>query len=364
MARCSATSACSVIRRRPISVPASRAGSSTCDLVPTADFQRDPGLDRSIARFQSVFSQVLDSGAIDYLSPGTAAAEMIGSGPLLNIFLLGAACQRGLLPLGLKSLEEAVGGGRGGTKNLLAFRLGRLAIADRAALDLLLGSEAPPVPLASLPIDALVARGRELLTDYQSTSYADRYERFVAAIRRQDPQGRFAHAVALNLLKLMRYKDEYEVARLYAQPAFRRRLERAFEGDFALQFNLAPPLLPLRRTSAGEPRKIRLGGWTMAMFRVLQHFKLLRGTPFDPFGYLGDRRLERELVRDYRATIEAIASRVGDSDYEIAVEIAALPDEIRGYGQVKERSIAAARTKQAALLDRLGTGVSHPVAVG
>jgi indolepyruvate ferredoxin oxidoreductase len=332
------------------------------DLVPTADFQRDPGFDRSIARFQSVFAQVLDDQSIDYVSPGSVVTDVVGAGPLLNIFLLGAACQRGLLPLTLASLKQAVGGGRGAKKNLLAFALGRLAIQDRAALDEMLGSDPVVVPLAERPFDDLVARAVELLTLFQNRAYADRYATFVQTVRRQDIRGDFSHAVALNLFKLMRYKDEYEVARLYAAPEFRRRLDRAFEGETKLQFNLAPPLLSFRKTDAGEPRKMKFGGWTMTLFRVMQHFKVLRGTPFDPFGHFADRKLERRLIRDYRALIEDLAPRLANVDYAIAVEIASLPDAIRGYGPVKERHVEQARVLQETLLLRLSPS-PHPVLV-
>ncbi|WP_049785965.1 indolepyruvate ferredoxin oxidoreductase family protein [Sphingobium chlorophenolicum] len=323
------------------------------DLVPTADFQRDTGFDRSIDRFQSVFTQVLDADAIDSVSPGSAVTDLIGAGPLLNIFLLGAACQRGLLPLRLETLEKAVGEGRGGKRNLLAFRLGRLSIHDRAALDELVGAEERVTPLAQLPFEALIARAKALLTSFQSTAYADRYEAFVRAVKANDPHGAFAHAVALNLFKLMRYKDEYEVARLYAAPEFQRRIAKAFEGDAKLRFNLAPPLLSFRKNDAGEPRKIQLGGWMMPVFRVMQHFKMLRGTPLDPFGYTSDRRTERRLIREYQASIDELASQLSSVDYQVAVEIASLPDSIRGYGPVKDHSIEAANGKRDELSQRL-----------
>lgn len=331
------------------------------DLVPTADFQRDPGFDRTIGRFQSVFAQVLDQEAVDYVSPGQTLTDLIGAGPLLNIFLLGAACQRGLLPLKLETIEGAVGAGRGGKRNLLAFRLGRLAIQDRTTLDALLGAEERVVPLAERPFDELVVRAKELLTAFQNRAYAEKFGEFVERIRRLDPRGEFSHAVALNLFKLMRYKDEYEVARLYAAPAFRQRFERAFEGDTKLEFNLAPPILSLRKNDAGEPRKVKLGGWMMPMFRMLQHFKVLRGTPFDPFGYLADRKLERQLIRDYREWIEDLAPRLANVNYEAAVAIASIPDLIRGYGPVKERSVEEALTRREGLFAQLN-GVGTKVA--
>ncbi|API59403.1 indolepyruvate ferredoxin oxidoreductase [Tardibacter chloracetimidivorans] len=316
------------------------------EVVPTAAFQRDPGFDTSFQRFDRVIGDVLGADAVGRANPGPGVLRILGSGPLLNIFMLGFACQQGLLPLKMESLERAFTEGRGGNSNLLAFRMGRMAAQDPATLDELTGAETPPVPLADLPLEDVIRRCRELLTTYQNAAYADRYERFVRKVAAQDPQGDFTHAVALNLFKLMRYKDEYEVARLHASKDVRRRLDRLFEGSYRLNYHLAPPLLSFRKNDAGEPKKIRFGGWMRHAFSLLRHFKFLRGTWFDPFGLSADRKLERKLISDYEEWIEDILPRLEDVDYETAVAIAALPDEIRGYGPVKERSVEAAREKQ------------------
>lgn len=324
------------------------------DIVPTAEFQRNPGFDRSPDRFQAVFAQILDTARnIDYVAPGPAIATLVGAGPLMNIFLLGIACQRGLLPLKLASLEAALGDGRTGKTNLLAFRLGRYAAQDRVALDRLLGVKPPPVPLAELSFEALVARARILLTAYQNKSYADGYEAFVRSARAQDPHDKLSHAVALNLFKLMRYKDEYEVARLHAAPEFRKRLGLAFDGPYKLNFNLAPPLLSFRKTGAGEPRKYRFGEGTMRLFQIMQHFKFLRGTPFDPFGAFADRRMERRLIKLYKQWVNELTPLLDRIDYDVAVSIASLPDLIRGYGPVKERNVTIALNRRNELMDRL-----------
>lgn len=326
------------------------------DVIPTAAFQRDSGFDSSFRRFSQVIGNVLEQGAIHHAYSGPVAARLLGSGPLLNIFMLGFAFQQGLLPVRTEAVERAFSEGRSGKSNLLAFRLGRMAAQDRVLFDELVGSEVQPVPLAELPLEDAILRCRELLTVYQNRAYADRYEAFVRSVAARDPRGDLAHAVALNLFKLMRYKDEYEVARLHASPELRQRLERTFEGDYRLSFHLAPPILSLRTNDVGEPRKMRFGSWMMPAFKLLRHFKILRGTWFDPFGLLADRKLERRLIEDYRGWIEALLPQLETADYAAAVAIAALPADIRGYGPVKERhleAVLARRQELLAALDRV-----------
>ncbi|UZW57802.1 indolepyruvate ferredoxin oxidoreductase family protein [Sphingobium sp. JS3065] len=337
----------------PMTRPGRTEAVVNSDLVPTADFQRNPRFDRSADRFLTVLHQTLGEPAVFAARTDAAVDAIVGKGPLLNLYLLGVACQRGLLPLSLAALEAAVGGGRGGNRNLAAFRMGRLAVHDPSALAALLETDiVEATPLAELRLDALIARAKEILTSYQNLRYADIYEEFVRVVAARDPAEDFTRAVALNLFKLMRYKDEYEVARLYAAPEFRRRIKAAFEGDVTLQFNLAPPLLT-HAPDGAEPRKLRFGGWMMTGFRFLQHFKFLRGTAFDPFGRGEDRKLERALITEYRTTVEDIVGRIDRVDYRTAVAIAALPDGIRGYGPVKTRSVAAAHSQQVELMRTL-----------
>jgi indolepyruvate ferredoxin oxidoreductase len=155
----------------------------------------------------------------------------------------------------------------------------------------------------------------------------------------------FVREVALTLARLMAYKDEYEVARLYADPAFERRLREQFAGGFKMQFHLAPPMLP-GHDDMGRPKKRTFGGWTLTMFRVLRHFKFLRGTPFDPIGYFAERRLERQLIEDYRALIESVVDRLTDANLEAGVALAGAARDIAGYGPVKQ---AAAKAYEARL---------------
>jgi len=241
--------------------------------------------------------------------------------------------------------------------NKLALSLGRLAAADPKAIEQLLGqADAPAEPQADT-LDALVARAVEHLTAYQGKAYAQRYTSLVDAVRdREQALGAdaslpLARTVARALHKLMAYKDEYEVARLYTDGEFRRALEAQFEGEVALEFYMAPPILS--RARAGQaPRKLRLGSWMLPAMKLLAHGRLLRGTPLDPFGYTQERRMERELVEEYRLRIESLLPSLTAERLAIATEIAALPLAMRGFGHVKQANVAQARRREQELLHR------------
>ena len=159
-----------------------------------------------------------------------------------------------------------------------------------------------------------------------------------------------AAAVARYAFKLMAYKDEYEVARLYTDGAFRKKLERQFDGDYRLEFHLAPPLMAKPDPVTGRTLKRRFGPWMMTAFRVLAALRGLRGTTFDPFGRLPERRQERQLIADYENLVGEISANLNDANHALAVELAEIPEHIRGYGPIKDRAIAAAKEKEASLL--------------
>jgi len=157
-------------------------------------------------------------------------------------------------------------------------------------------------------------------------------------------------AVAKYYAKLLAYKDEYEVARLHADPAFRERIAAQFEGDYKLHFHLAPPAVSHPDPVTGRIRKKQFGPWMMTAFRLLARLKGLRGTPFDPFARSADRRLERKLIADYESLMEQVLAGLSAENHATAVALATLPEQIRGYGHVKEASVAAAEERQEALL--------------
>jgi indolepyruvate ferredoxin oxidoreductase len=219
----------------------------------------------------------------------------------------------------------------------------------------------------SSSLDDVIARRVKFLTAYQDAAYAARYRRLVDAARaaestRTPGKSGFADAVARYLFKLMAYKDEYEVARLYADPAFLQQVRNEVDGDnLRLTFHLAPPLLARRNRTTGEPVKMTFGPWMLRVFGVLAQLKSLRGTAFDPFGYTAERRAERQLVGDYESLLDEVIAKLAPENHHVAVGLAAVPEKIRGYGHVKQRHIAAAKADEAALLDQFRAGGGAPM---
>ena len=280
--------------------------------------------------------------------------------------MLGYAYQLGALPVSAEAIEQAIAlNGEAVGMNHAAFRWGRRAAADLPAVEAL----AQPAPEARDParrlsqsFDEMVERRVTFLTAYQSSAYAARYRSRVEAVRaveaaRTPGKTGLAEAVARYLFKLMAYKDEYEVARLYADPAFLRQVRSEVDGDnLRLTFHLAPPLLARLDKATGEPRKMSFGPWMLSGFAVLAKFKFLRGTPFDPFGYTAERKTERQLVRDYETLIDELLSMLAPDNHHIAVGLAAIPEKIRGFGHIKLRSLTAAMADEAALLEQFRGG--------
>ena len=276
-----------------------------------------------------------------------------------NTFMVGHAFQSGGLPLSAASIEEAIGiNGVAVAFNIGAFRLGRLAAHDPDAVRALMPhAGAGDADGAADGLDAMVARRAAFLAAWQNEAYAERYRAAVAAARAAEARlGRgeaFAAAVARGAFKLMAYKDEYEVARLFADSGFRQRIDEAFEGDFTLRFHLAPPLLAGRDANTGRPKKREYGAWMLWVFRALAACRGLRGTRWDPFGYTAERRAERRIRDRYLTDVERLAAGLTPDTLALAVEIAALPERIRGYGPVKEKAIGEAEAERARLFAAL-----------
>jgi indolepyruvate ferredoxin oxidoreductase len=206
-------------------------------------------------------------------------------------------------------------------------------------------------------LEEMVERRSRFLADYQDAGYAARYVEFVDRVRQAEQSAapgstRLTEAVARYLFKLMAYKDEYEVARLYTQGDFLERVAKQFEGDYRLKLHLAPPLWAKPDPVTGEPRKRAFGPWMLGAMRVLAKLKGLRGTPLDIFGYSAERRTERKLIDEYRGTVESLLGSLDAERLPIAVEIAAIPELIRGFGHVKERHLADAKAREAELLEQ------------
>lgn len=365
------------------------------DLI-TGDFARKPDLQLPVARLRkAIAAQSLgvkttpgalptsDAALLDELEAHSIAVALFGDSIAVNMFLLGFAMQRGLLPVSLASVQEAIRlNGAAVAMNLAALDAGRAAAHDRAALDALVAERAAAAastaesaneastsnddaPLHTL--ESVLAHRRRLLTDYQNARYADRFAariRRVAAREREVLPGSdaLAMASARSLAKLMAYKDEYEVARLYASPAFADALKRQFEGDVTLRFHLAPPLLAGKDPVTGHPRKITFGPWMAPVFRVLQHGKRLRGSTFDPFGWTQERRMERSLISEFEALLDEIAERLTPANHMTAVALASSPMRMRGFGHVKAANVEKVRVEQADLLAGMQRELGHRAA--
>jgi indolepyruvate ferredoxin oxidoreductase len=292
----------------------------------------------------------------------------MGDSIATNLFMLGYAFQKGLVPLGLAALERAIElNGVSVEANKHTFGWGRMAAQDHATLERFLRPQHPAEPPQPQGLAALVERRAKFLTDYQDAAYARRYRDVVAAVAdaekgRVRGHGELAETVARYLFKLMAYKDEYEVARLYTDGSFRQKLDRAFEGDYRLEFHLAPPLLAARDPMTGHLLKRNYGPWMLHAFALLARLKRLRGTWLDPFGRSAERRMERQLIVDYERTVRELIAALTPENHALAIEIATLPERIRGFGHVKEGNLAQAKSREAALLAAFRTPLPEATA--
>jgi len=321
-------------------------------LTPTATFQNNPDIDFHEQAIIDLIARTAGAQNAFFIDATALATALTGDAIATNLFMLGVAAQRGLLPVGGAAIEQAVAlNGVAVEGNLRAFALGRLAAHDEAGLRAAAGLTEPERRTQSLGemIDDYAAR----LTDYQDAAYAGAYRALVgpvaAAEQRLGLNG-LTQTVARAAYRLMAYKDEYEVARAYADPAFRRKLEACFTGDYRLKVYLAPPLISPRDPLTGQLRKRAYGGWVFFAFRLLARLRRLRGTPFDPFGRTAERRLERQLIADYRQTVGRLIEGLSADNHPLALQIAALPEKIRGFGHVKQRQLAEVKIREKRLM--------------
>jgi indolepyruvate ferredoxin oxidoreductase len=327
-----------------------------CAATPTAEFIRNPDWQFPLEKMQRTILEATGEGRADFIDANGLATALMGDAIYGNLILLGQAWQQGLVPVSLAAVQRAIElNGVAVEANLKAFLWGRRAAHDRAAVE----RYARPASVVELPrvqtLDDLVGRRAAFLTDYQDAAYAGRYRALVDKVRAAEaPLGstRLAEAVAKNHFKLLAIKDEYEVARLHADPAFHARIASVFEGDYRLNFHLAPPLLAKTDPVTGLPKKRAYGPWMLTAFRWLAKLKFLRGGPLDVFGRTAERRMERALIDEYERDVAELLARLGAASLDTAVELAGLPEHIRGFGHVKQRSIDAARQKRETLLAR------------
>ncbi|MFQ5830633.1 MAG: indolepyruvate ferredoxin oxidoreductase family protein [Candidatus Methylomirabilia bacterium] len=321
----------------------------------TGHFTRDADLSFPAAEIETRINTAAGAEQVDYLEATRMATRLLGDSIATNLFMLGYAYQKGLVPVAAAGIERAIElNGVAVEMNQQAFLWGRRAGRDWEAASALAAWGGPPQSRLQT-LDELIAHRLEELTAYQDAAYAERYRRLVERVQTAETgktpgQTGLGDAVARCLYKLMAQKDEYEVARLYTDGRFERLLRERFEGDYALKFHLAPPLFAFKDPETGFRQKRTYGAWMLTAMRVLARLKGLRGTPLDIFGYHPERRLERQLLADYEAVVSELVEGLNAENHDLAVGIASIPEKIRGYGHVKERHIAAAKAEEASLL--------------
>ena len=323
------------------------------------------GIDRVTRKEHNVF---LDGEAL--------AAGLFGDAMATNNFMVGVAFQAGTIPLQAESIEDAIRqSGVAVDMSLAAFRWGRMAVVDRAFVEaevarqktggqVVVLNKAPQLsPAARAIVDSIGASGEvkrlveirvpELIA-FQDEAYAKRYaeviKRVVAGEQKAVSSSALAEAAARYLYKLMAYKDEFEVARLHTDPAFLAELDAQFPHGYSVKYNLAPPLLSKTDPVTGHPQKKQYGEWTFKAFKRLSGLKRFRGSALDVFGKTEERQTERKLIEEYVQLLDQILARLNPVNHAAAVALASVPDEIRGFGHVKEKNLAAARELQAARL--------------
>ena len=342
---------------------ASRSGIiANCDVVPTAAFQFDRDAAAVSPPLIEALQSRVDPDALHIVHASTIAQNLLGDAVGANLFMVGLAVQRGLLPIGVAATEQAIRlNGTAMQLNLTAFSLGRLFAADRDTLEAMLPR---PAAQATESLGDVIARSAERLTQYQDVAYAARFRNRIAEIQQAEERAapgstRLTMAVAANYSKLMAYKDEYEVARLLSDPKIRAEIDRAFVGKPSISFNLAPPILAGKPVN-GRPGKRRIPARVaLPLFRALAAFKRLRGTPLDIFGYAQERRTERALVAEYEDMLDKVITRLDAGNLDLAVHLLSLPNAIRGFGPVKEEAIARYHALRVEALQRFLSSVAN-----
>jgi indolepyruvate ferredoxin oxidoreductase len=323
-------------------------------ITPTAEFVHDRDAEYDWADIRRLLKNAAKE--IAELDAHRAATKLLGDAIFANMMMLGFAWQRGLVPVSAEAMFRAIElNGASVDANKRAFAWGRIAAVEPD----LVAAEADLKPQAKQPetLDELVQRRVSFLTAYQDAAYAQRYRALVEKVRAAETGttpgfSSLAAAVARNYFKLLAYKDEYEVARLYTDPAFAEALKAEFEGDLKLEFHLAPPIFNKPDPVTGRPKKTTFGAWTMTLFKLLARMKGLRGTAFDIFARGEDRKTERRLIAEYETLAAELLAGLTPANHALAVALASVPDQIRGYGPVKAESVVTAKATEAELLTK------------
>jgi indolepyruvate ferredoxin oxidoreductase len=338
------------------------------------DFTRNADFSLPTERLKREIAKAADRDHAHFIEATKLSTALFGSSLGQNIFLVGYAYQLSGVPISAEAILRAIElNGESVTMNKAAFEWGRRAAVDPEGVAKLVKPISAPTEARRISgsLDEIVKRRIAFLTAYQNASYAKRYLDLVERIRAAETTkapGDMAltEAVAKYLFKLMAYKDEYEIARLFTDGSFDKQIAAAFDGELRFEFHLAPPLLARKDPATGRPKKISFGQWIKPIFAMLAKFKFLRGTPFDPFSYSEERKMERKLVADYLALLDELTVALNGKNRALAVAIASIPEKIRGFGPVKARSLTAAKAEEAILLTQFRNaakgGQAAPVA--
>jgi len=316
--------------------------------APTAAFVRNANWQNPGDACVAEIMQVVGEAGLGLFDADRVATQVLGDSIFVNPMILGFAWQKGWIPLGLAALMRAMElNAVAVAQNQTAFAWGRHCAVHGEAVQALLAPAQVVQFHKPVGVDAVIARREAFLAEYQNAAYAQRYRAVVQRVRDAEAplhQTALTEAVARNLFKLMAYKDEYEVARLHSDAAFLQKVADMFEGDFRLNYHLAPPLLA-QRNDKGELQKQKFGPLMWFAFQALKHLKVLRGSALDVFGYTEERRTERALIRQYIDTVDRVLAKLDTSNQVLALALARIPEQIKGFGHVKARHLAAARLK-------------------
>ncbi len=310
--------------------------------MPSGDFVLDRNADMQADQRIGVIKQAAGTKQVSTLDAHRLTEHLMGNTVFSNIFILGYAWQQGLVPISLSAILQAIQlNGVAVEQNKQSFYWGRLAAEDLMFVEHAAGNIPEQI---SSQLDDIVRTRKQFLVSYQNQSYADSYYEFVEKVKSAeqklgDDSLPLTEAVARYLFKVMAYKDEYEVARLHTNGHFMQQIAQAFEGDYRIKYHMAPPIFSRELDADGRPRKRQFGPWMHSAMKLMAGFKFLRSTPLDVFGYTQERRRERQLIKQYRAEIEELLPELTKTNISIAIEIARLPDQIRGYGTVKEQAL-------------------------
>jgi indolepyruvate ferredoxin oxidoreductase len=323
--------------------------------TPTAAFVKNANWQNPAEQCAADIANAVGLEGLSAFDANRVSTQVLGDTIYINPMLLGFAWQKGWVPLGHEALMRAIElNDVAVAQNIAAFEWGRHCAHHWNVVDALLAPAQVIQFHKPQGVDALVAKRVAFLTDYQNASYAKRYSDIVLRVKAAEAafhKTSLSEAVARNLFKLMAYKDEYEVARLHTNTAFLQKIGDMFEGDYTVNYHLAPPIIS-KTNEKGELQKQKFGPLMLTGFKLLKHFKVLRGTPLDIFGNTEEREMERALIGEYVASIEEVLAKLNADNHALALEIANLPDAVKGFGHVKARNVVAVRRKWDGLMEK------------